>query len=286
MPRAATQRRYLMVKPTYFDVEYSINPWMDPRKPTSTELAIAQWEWLRDLYLDLGHRVEQLDPRPGLPDMVFAANGATVVDGNVLVARFRYRQRAEESPAYLDWFTARGYTRVRQARRVNEGQGDYLVAGSRVLAGSGFRTVSRAHAEVARYFGLPVVALRLVDPRYYHLDTALAVLDERTIMYHPAAFAAESRRLLERLYPDAITASDDDAAAFGLNAVSDGRHVVLPQAATGLIDQLRRRGFAPIGADVSELLKAGGSVKCCTLELGHGVETLARRGPGRLTGQR
>jgi len=268
--RTATPRHYLMVRPTYFDVEYSINPWMDPGKPTSTELAIAQWGWLHDLYADLGHRVELLDPRPGLPDMVFAANGATVLDGRVLVARFRYTQRTAEAAAYLDWFAARGgYAEVRQAQWVNEGEGDYLVAGGRLLAGTGFRTNPRAHDESAAYFGVPVTGLTLVDPRYYHLDTALAVLDADEVMYYPPAFAPESLEVLRSLYPDAITASDEDAAAFGLNAVSDGRHVVLPQAATGLIAQLRERGFEPIGADVSELLKAGGSVKCCTLELRH-----------------
>src|SRR5262249_46012424 len=124
-----------------------------------------------------------------------------------------------------------------------------------------------AHAEFEAFFGVPVVTLTLVDPRYYHLDTALAVLDDHTIMYYPAAFDANSTRVLAELYPDAITASAADAAAFGLNAVSDGRHVNLPQAATGLIAQLRDHGFEPIGADLSELLKAGGSVKCCTLEL-------------------
>ncbi|MET7400229.1 dimethylargininase [Dactylosporangium sp. NPDC005572] len=267
MRRTATPRHYLMVRPTYFDVEYSINPWMDPKKPTATDLAIAQWEWLRDLYLELGHRVEQLEPRPGLLDMVFAANGATVLNGQVLVARFRHRQRRAESDAYLDWFRAHGYRDVRQSRWVNEGEGDYLVAGGRLLAGTGFRTDARAHLESAEFFGVPVTGLTLVDPRYYHLDTALCVLDAETVMYYPRAFSPASRRLLETLYPDAITAGDGDAAVFGLNAVSDGRHVVLPQAATGLIAQLRERGFEPIGADMSELLKAGGSVKCCTLEL-------------------
>ncbi|WP_349263604.1 dimethylargininase [Actinocrinis sp.] len=267
MPRVATRRRYLMVRPTYFDVEYSINPWMDPSKPTSTELAVAQWEWLHDQFVRLGHTVELLEPRAGLPDMVFAANGATVVDGRVLVARFRHLQRRAESAGYLDWFRERGGWEVRQARWINEGEGDYLVAGNRVLAGSGFRSDPRAHAEAERFLGLPVVGLTLVDPRYYHLDTAMAVLDAETIMYYPYAFSAESRRILRRLYPDAITATGADAAAFGLNAVSDGRHVVLPEAATGLIDALRERGYEPIGADMSELLKAGGSVKCCTLEL-------------------
>ncbi len=260
-------RHYLMVRPRYFDVEYSINPWMDPGKPTDTELAIAQWEWLRDLHLDLGHRVDLLDPVPGLPDMVYAANGATVVAGRALIARFRHRFRRGESAAYAKWFADHGYDGVRQARWPNEGEGDFLLAGSRILAGTGFRTDRRAHEEAAAFFGLPVVGLTLTDPRHYHLDTALAVLDDETIAYWPEAFTEDSRRRLEQLYPDAVIASAADAAAFGLNAVSDGRHVILPQAATRLSAQLRERGFEPIGADLSELLKGGGSVKCCTLEL-------------------
>jgi N-dimethylarginine dimethylaminohydrolase len=256
-----------MVRPTYFDIQYSINPWMDPGKPVSTERAITQWELLRDLYAELGHTVEELAPVPGMPDMVFAANGATVVNGEVLVARFRHPERRGESAAYLDWFRDRGHRRVRQAREINEGQGDYRAVGPRILAGTGFRSSVRSTAEAQAFFGVPVVALTLVDPRYYHLDTALAVLAPDTIMYYPPAFSAESRRWLAESYPDAITASGDDAAAFGLNAVSDGRHVVLPEAATGLIGKLREQGFEPIGVDLAEMLKAGGSVKCCTLEL-------------------
>jgi N-dimethylarginine dimethylaminohydrolase len=267
MARTATERHYLMVRPTHFDVTYSINPWMNPAKPTDAALAVAQWEWLYELYIGLGHRVELLEPREGLPDMVFSANGATVVDGRVLVARFRHEQRAAESASYLDWFRGRGCREVRQARWTNEGEGDYLLSGPRVLAGTGFRSDPRAHAEAEAFFGRPVIALKLVDPRFYHLDTALALLDDETAMYWPHAFAPKSRRVLEALYPDAVTATEHDAAVFGLNAVSDGLHVVLPQSATGLIEQVRERGFKPIGADMSELIKAGGSVKCCTLEL-------------------
>ena len=51
----------------------------------------------------------------------------------------------------------------------------------------------------------------------------------------------------------------------GLNAVSDGQHVVLPVQARSLAGQLRERGFEPIGVDMSEILKSGGGPKCCTL---------------------
>lgn len=264
--RIASTRRYLMCPPTHFDVTYSINPWMEPDKPTDTTVAVLQWERLRSLLHGLGHQVELVQPLPGLPDMVFAANAATVIDGRALAARPRHQQRVDEMPTYLDWFREHRYP-VREARFVNEGEGDYLVTGSRILAGSGFRTDHRSHAEAEEYFDRPVVGLTLVDPHYYHLDTALAVLDDESIMYYPGAFSRQSLGILHDLYPTAIRSTRADAEVFGLNAVSDGRHVVLPQQATHLADELRAAGFLPIGVDLSELLKAGGGAKCCTLEL-------------------
>ncbi|MEV7279539.1 dimethylargininase [Streptomyces sp. NPDC093111] len=270
-PREASPRRYLMCPPTHFKVTYSINPWMDPTKPVDLPVALAQWEDLRDRYRALGHTVELLDPGPGLPDMVFAANGATVVDGRVLGARFAYPERSDEAAAHLDWFRRNGYpdTDVREPEHVNEGEGDFAVTDSWILAGRGFRSSPLSHDEAQEFFGRPVIGLELVDPRYYHLDTALCVLDDARdeVMYFPDAFSPGSRRVLERLFPDALIASAEDAAALGLNAVSDGRHVLLPQAAVGLYGPLRERGFEPIGMDLGELLKGGGSVKCCTQEL-------------------
>ncbi|MFJ8631201.1 dimethylargininase [Streptomyces sp. NPDC093568] len=265
--RTVTRRRLLMCRPSHFDVHYSINPWMHPEKPVDTELALAQWENLRALYEELGHTVEVIEPLAGLPDMVFAANGATVVDGKVLGARFRHAERTAEGPAYLDWFRGQGFKELLWPEYINEGEGDYLLAGRRLLAGTGFRTDPRSHAEAQEFFGVPVTGLTLVNPEFYHLDTALAVLSDTEVMYYPAAFTPGSRAVLRELYPDAILATDADAAVFGLNAFSDGRNVLLPQAATHLIDELRARGFEPRGVDLSELLKAGGSVKCCTLEL-------------------
>ncbi|MEU8924849.1 dimethylargininase [Kitasatospora sp. NPDC048545] len=265
--RTATPRRLLMCPPSHFDVHYSINPWMHPEKPVDAALALAQWTRLRDLYRELGHTVEEIAPLPGLPDMVFAANGATVIDGKVLGARFRHAERTAEGPAYLDWFRAQGHTDLLWPEHINEGEGDYLLVGRRLLAGTGFRTDPRSHAEAQEFFGVPVTGLTLVDPEFYHLDTALAVLSDDEVMYYPEAFTPGSRAVLRELFPDAVLATAEDAAVFGLNAFSDGRNVLLPESATHLTGELRRRGFEPIGVDLTELLKAGGSVKCCTLEL-------------------
>jgi N-dimethylarginine dimethylaminohydrolase len=183
--------------------------------------------------------------------------------------RFRHRERADEAAAYLSWFRGHGYSSVREAIGVNEGEGDVLVAGDTVLAGYGFRSDEAAAGELASAFGRRVVSLRLVDPRFYHLDTALCVLDASTAMYYPAAFDDAGRAALASLFDELIEAKDEDAEVLGLNAVSDGRHVVLARQATGLARSLFSRGFVPVPVDMSELLKAGGGAKCCTLELRH-----------------
>jgi N-dimethylarginine dimethylaminohydrolase len=265
--RAASPRTYLMCPPAHFAVTYAINPWMRPDEPADAGLAMRQWERLRQAHLRLGHTVHTIEPEPGLPDMVFAANGATVIDGTVLGVRFRYPERAAEAGAYLDWFRSHGWTSVGVPRFANEGEGDILLAGDTVLAGYGFRSDEAAAGELAAVFGRPVVSLRLTDPRFYHLDTALCVLDSSTAMYYPAAFDDAGRAALSSLFDELIEAKDEDAEVLGLNAVSDGYHVVIAAQATGLARQLAARGFLPVPVDMSELLKAGGGAKCCTLEL-------------------
>src|ERR1700687_2733434 len=264
--RTASIRHYAMTAPTFFAVEYAINPWMDTSTPVDTNVAMAQWENLRQTYKELGHTIDLVEPVAGLPDMVYAANGGLLVNDKAVVARFAHPQRQGEAVAYAEWMGRLGHEPV-HTRHVNEGQGDLLVVGPMVLAGTGFRTDRRAHEEIAEIVQMPVVSLERVDPRFYHLDTALTVLDDTTIAYYPPAFSDEARAQLLELFPDAIEVAGGDADGLGLNAVSDGLNVVVPAAAPGFAGHLREAGFRPIGVDLSELLKGGGSIKCCTLEV-------------------
>ncbi|MGZ5401714.1 MAG: dimethylargininase [Aeromicrobium sp.] len=270
--RESRRRHYLMCPPTYFSVTYAINPWMDPDVPVNHELAGIQWDVLRHTYQSLGHTVDLIEPELDLPDMVFAANGGLVVGGRAYSAKFRYEQRQAESRAYRNWLERAEITAVKPIE-TNEGEGDFLTLGSMVFAGSGFRTSIAAHIEAADAIDRPVVSLELVDPRFYHLDTCLAVLDDGNgpapaeIAYYPAAFSRHSQRTLRDLFPNAIICSEYDALVLGLNAVSDGHNVVLPSAAIGFGEQLRARNYNPVPVNLGELLKSGGSVKCCTLEL-------------------
>jgi N-dimethylarginine dimethylaminohydrolase len=259
-----------MCPPEHFAVEYAINPWMDTTVDVDATLALKQWQLLRDTLTDLGHAVHVLDPQPGLPDMVYAANGAFSVDGTVYGARFRYPQRAEEATHHSRFYRNGPWTFV-DPLQVNEGEGDFAYLpgayGGVILAGHGFRTDPAAHAEAQEVLGRPVISLKLVDPAFYHLDTALAALDDRHITYFPGAFSPASQRVLAQLFPDAVLADRADAEAFGLNLVSDGRHVVLNTEATAMAGKVAAAGYIPVPVELGELKRGGGSVKCAVAEL-------------------
>jgi len=263
---ARTTPTVLMCRPEFFTVSYRINPWMHPEKPTDTSLAVQQWSALYDTYLRLGFTVQLIDPLPGLPDMVYAANGGFVLEGIAYGAKFHHAERAPEGPAYMDWFHDHGFE-VHEPTEVNEGEGDFLLVGDVILAASGFRSDTPSHHEISRVYGREVVSLQLINPSFYHLDTALAVIDSETISYLPSAFDEASLQVLRTRYPDAIIATEEDAAILGLNSFSDGHNVVIAEKAVTFATDLRARGYNPIGVDLSELLLGGGGVKCCTLEL-------------------
>ncbi len=270
--RKASKRTVLMCRPDFFTVVYRINPWMNPQLPTDTSLAVRQWEVLYQTYLDLGFDVHLIDPIDGLPDMVYAANGGFVIDNIAYGASFTYPERQPEGPAYMDWFGEEGFD-VRMPKNVNEGEGDFLLVGDVILAGTGFRSHSNSHEELAAISGRKVVTLELVNPNFYHLDTAIAVLDPQpghpnpNIAYLPSAFNEEGLAILRARFPDAILVTEEDASVLGLNSFSDGYNVVIAARAKDFERQLLERGYNPIGVDLSELLLGGGGVKCCTLEL-------------------
>jgi N-dimethylarginine dimethylaminohydrolase len=256
-----------MCRPEHFDVVSTINPWMDPSKPVSRALAILQWENLVDTYERLGHVVDLVQPAAGLPDMVFAANAGVAIDNKMMAANMWSAERRPEEDHFRKHFDTAGFDEVLIPEHINEGEGDFLFTGEVLLAGTGFRTDPRAHREASDFFDVEVVTLHLADPRWYHLDTALFAITPEQVVWYPGAFDRDSGVELRRRFPDGIEATERDALGFGLNSTADHRQVVMPQSAPELAARIADAGFDVHTVDLSELLKAGGSVKCCTLEL-------------------
>lgn len=259
--------KILMCRPTYFEVAYSINAWMDTSNPVDPKLAMVQWRMLREKYEQLGFEIEEIEPVKGLPDMVFTANGALVIDGRVALPRFRYAERQPETAHFRKWFEQAGYKDIFLPKYNFEGEGDALVLDGKILAGWGFRSDLESHAELAEFFDREIVSLHLVNDRFYHIDTCLSVLSERAIAFYPGAFDEESVAKLRRLVPLAIEVGQEDAEAFGINSMSDSNHVVCSDRARGFHQQLLEAGFTPLPTPIGEFQKSGGGVKCLTLPL-------------------
>lgn len=261
-------RHYLMCSPDHFEVVSRLNPWMDPTAPVDRALAKAQWSSLVDTYEALGHVVDLVPPAADLPDMVFAANAGLAIGGKLMAAVMASAERRGEEDHYRKWFDTAGFDEILVPEHVNEGEGDFLFTGEVLLAGTGFRTDPRAHVEAQRFFDVETVTLQLVDPRWYHLDTALFAVRPDLVVWYPGAFSEDSRRELRRRFPLGIEADIADALAFGLNSTADRDRVVMPASAGSLAGRLRAEGLDVHSVDLSELAKAGGSVKCCTLDIG------------------
>ena len=266
------ESRFLMCPPTHYDVDYVINPWMEGNVHRSAKaVAAAQWQQLQGVLA--GHaQVEQLQPQPGLPDLVFTANAGVVVDDSVVLARFFHPERQGEEPWFQQWFESQGYrVTLLPADLPFEGAGDALLdrSGGWLWAGYGFRSELAAHPLLAEALAVEVLSLRLMDERFYHLDTCFCPLSDGTLLYYPPAFDFYSNRLIETRVPAAkrLVVGEADALAFACNAVNVGRSVILNQASAGLRHQLETRGYEVLETPLSEFLKAGGAAKCLTLRL-------------------
>jgi lysine-ketoglutarate reductase/saccharopine dehydrogenase-like protein (TIGR00300 family) len=264
--------RILMCSPHHYDVDYVINPWMEGNiNRSSREQALAQWGQLYEV-LQRYATVELVEPQPGWPDMVFTANAGLILGNTVVLSRFFHPERQGEEPHFQTWFEDRGYkVHLLPQSLPFEGAGDALMdrAGGWLWAGYGFRSELDSHPYLAQWLNVEVLSLRLVDRRFYHLDTCFCPLSNGYLLYYPPAFDTYSNRLIElRVTPEKrIAINEVDAVNFACNAVNIDQVVVMNKAGDGLKQRLADQGFTVIETPLTEFLKAGGAAKCLTLKV-------------------
>lgn len=263
-----------MCAPTHFSVAYDINPWMTGNVGNGAENAQRQWERLAALLLDVAHaNIELVEAHPGLPDIVFTANAALISDRLAIVSTFRHAERQGEEPRYRQRLANLGYTTTQLENAFFEGAGDALFDRRLPLLyfGYGWRSDYAAAAQIQRLCDVRVLPLRLVDPRFYHLDTCLCPLSHGHVLAYMPAFSAKSQALLRMTLRDRlIEVEEHDALAFACNAIEVDRTVVLHRASGSLRGRLYSSGYRVLETDLSDFHKSGGSAKCLTLKLDDG----------------
>ena len=264
--------RFLICPPDFYQVDYVINPWMEGNiHKSSKEAARGQWDGLSQL-LEEHAKVERISPQPGLPDMVFTANAGVTVGQKLVLSRFLHRERQGEQEHFKKWFKKQGFEVFELPPDLPfEGAGDALLdrQGSCLWAGYGFRSELDSHPYLARWLNIEVLSLRLIDPRFYHLDTCFCPLEGGWLLYYPQAFDASSNRLIEQRVQaeKRLQVAEPDAVRFACNAVNVGSRVILNQTSAELRSRLSAAGFELIETPLSEFMKSGGAAKCLTLRL-------------------
>jgi len=265
----------LMVTPEHFTVEYVINPHMEGHIGNVDRIkAVQEWNQVRDAFINSGVRVHEINGVAGLPDMVFCANQSLPFissDGRkeVLMSIMHADQRKDEVAFIEQWYRQNGYL-IHHLDDVVieyfEGMGDAIWhTGKRLIwGGYGFRSSLDAYKIVSDKFGIPIIALELLHPSFYHLDTCFCMLNEETALIYPGAFTDEGLQLIRSLIPNIIEANQHEAEElFACNATCpDGENVIIQYGCVDVNQQLRKAGFIVHEVSTDEFRKSGGSVFC------------------------
>jgi N-dimethylarginine dimethylaminohydrolase len=279
---STTKARFLMCAPDHFGVAYKINPWMDPNSWGRSDRALAaasraEWAAFHHTLVELGAEISLVPPAPGVPDLVFTANAAVVLDGVALLARFRHPQRQREEAHFEAAFRSlqrRGLVdavRMLPADLVLEGAGDCVWDETRNLFWIGFGPRSDAASQVVieDVFGVPAIALELIDPRFYHMDTALCPLPGGEVVFVPGAFTPRGQAVIRDRVAAAqrIEIGAEDACQLAANAVCIGNTLVVSRCSERLRADLGERGYRVVTSPLQSFLRSGGAAFCLTLRL-------------------
>src|SRR3954469_22500202 len=265
-------RRYVMVEPTHFRVDYRINPFMDLADQPDPARALAQWRELVATIERFGGTVDVVPQRADAPDMVYAMNlGLALVreDGvpHVVMSHMRYAERRMETESAQPWFASRGFTTSyvgRDAVGPAFEAGDAFAFGDALVVGYGPRTEELGLKHLASELDVRVRGLRITHPGMYHLDLAFCPLDGTRAMVCPAALDAASAAAVLELVPEPLVLSEEEALTFCANSIVIGRTVVMPACPDRVRIQLEAWGFDVVIVEVGEFHKGGGSVRCLT----------------------
>ena len=254
----------LLCPPIFYDVKYSINPWMKGEK-VDHALAIHQWFQLKNVLSHLGLTIKEIAQAPDLPDMVFTANAGTVRGADVVMSNFKYTERKREIEEFSSWFKKEGYTVHHLPKNVSfEGCGDTVINNNLLIGGYGYRSDLKALRMTAEILNLDLLPLKLINPNFYHLDTCFTLLGPESALYYPGAFSSYTISKLKK-HLHLIPVSPEEANNFGCNSIVYKHHIIMPANNESLADSLDEKGMECRIIDTSEFLKSGGSLQCMTL---------------------
>jgi N-dimethylarginine dimethylaminohydrolase len=250
-----------------YRVAWAINPHMrvgaaDPDR------ACAQHAALVRALGRAGARVLRLPFLHGAFDSVFMKDSAILIERGgracALPTTFRHGQRRIESAARAGQLARAGFAVARPLPSAIEGGDVHVVAHRRLaLLGHGVRSERASTTGLAYFLGCEVVPLELRDPALFHLDTALTVLADDTLVYCRQAFTPATARALDALHwKRMVDVSLAEAKTFAINVVEVRGTIITGTDTPAATELWRSLGRPVIVAPLDQFQLAGGSAAC------------------------
>ncbi|MBD3299766.1 MAG: hypothetical protein GF347_00250 [Candidatus Moranbacteria bacterium] len=256
-------KKVLMCNPKYFSIKYSINPWMNRRIAINRARAQIQWQRLAETLDSLNINIEEIKPQKENPDMVFTTDAGLLRKKTFVLSNFKHKERQKEKRFFIQRLKKKNYLKIVELSEESffEG-GDGLTYGDKVLLGIGFRTNLKASREIQKHLNCEVINLKLKDPKFYHLDTCLLPIDEKSVAFYPQAFTSSSIQKIKTICPNPVVIKEKEAFNFAANSIISQNSAVVQKNNQNMIDILKQKGKQVFAINVSEFFKSGGGIHC------------------------
>jgi len=262
MPKAAKMSKtVIMSPPTHFDIEYSINPWMNLDNKVDKKAALFQWQNLVDLYKNLGLKIRLIPASKGLPDLVFTTDHGVWIRDTFYLSNFRYPERQKEQSIALKWYESQKIKVQHTPSYCFMEGGDVMHHEDSIFVGYGFRTSHETIEYLHNTTRLEVIALELIDESFYHLDTCFLPINRDTAFYYPPAFSTSSIKLLKSHFDILLPVTTHEADGFACNSVKIYNHIICQPNPT-FEQKLLDLDLIPISLEMSQFNKSGGGIHC------------------------
>ncbi|MBR7553568.1 dimethylarginine dimethylaminohydrolase family protein [Allobacillus sp. GCM10007491] len=264
----STLKKAVVVKPTFMEITDVINETQKHYKSSNidTMLATKQHKHFLNVLRSEGVEVIELYPKSRLNEQVFTRDIAFVIDEELFVASMSEEVRQDETKQLKNWLHEQSVSFQDGLAGSIEG-GDVVIDYDTIWVGLSGRTTIEAAIDLQRRLpNYNVRPLQLQDD-ILHLDCVFNIISEDTALVYRDAFTKSDLRKLQSNY-HLISVTEEEQFQMGPNVLSigDGKIISLPQNER-LNNILTSKGYEVIPVDLSEIIKSGGSFRCCTLPL-------------------
>lgn len=258
--------KVIVCEPKYMEIQEVINDVQKTYKDQNInkEIAQKQHEEFTEKLEENGVEVIRLPASKEYPEQVFTRDIGFTLGEKVFVAEMANDIRTGEEEALEQWLDSSKTDFQKLETNKIEG-GDVIIDRDTVFVGVSGRTSEEAIQKLDEKCEHQEVMPIKFDEKYLHLDCVFNILSpEVGLIYPPAIDQNTVGKLAERY--TLIPVSKEEQFTMGTNVLSIGDKKILSLPQNKHVNKkMRAKGFDVIEVDFSEIIKSGGSFRCCSM---------------------